>query len=425
MVFNVRRARSSVALLVVAGGCAARPEGGAAVPPEHSPATCSPVLGRVDSCFSTSAIELVQSQAGDGWAYRFYRNHAYPCAASGHHTFLLVSREGTPDDEEHPLWVRLHGGGSGAFDPSGNYSPEALEGWTVEETWQALAENVAEEGLVRNAKEHARGFRFLVPSMCDHDHYSGVGAPDPNNPGNPDAPSVAPTTDGLLAVRAALVYTRGLVASPYVFAHGNSAGAGGAMTLAYALGLGGERLSGAVLDSFVLTPYLTQLSELGCTFAPPDLLARIIERGGPFWQREHEPHRAIARGQVLTPLFHLWSREDKACHCGGRPVTVTAEDGRPLTALGCELMHEPLSAAIRASSLAAVSRDHPMCVDGPDAKHEGALVASACDLHSPTKLAAAATGGDTDRPAAGGAGEDYNAVIMQWVEERLGDAPVP
>lgn len=49
----------------------------------------------------------------------------------------------------------------------------------------------------------ADGYRFLMPSMCDHDLYAGMGNEYPNNPNWPDGDRV----EGLLATMAAINFT--------------------------------------------------------------------------------------------------------------------------------------------------------------------------------------------------------------------------
>lgn len=93
------------------------------------------------------------------------------------------------------------------------------------------------------------GFRFLVPSMCDHDLYLGLGdVPEPYNP-NIDANGQRPRADGFLALRSALEYTRTRYATTHIFIHGTSAGSVGALNLASILSLEGQSVSGVIADS--------------------------------------------------------------------------------------------------------------------------------------------------------------------------------
>jgi hypothetical protein len=42
-----------------------------------------------------------------------------------------------------------------------------------EETFGLLKQHFRDPGLLDYVREHQAGFRFLVPSLCDHDLHSG------------------------------------------------------------------------------------------------------------------------------------------------------------------------------------------------------------------------------------------------------------
>ena len=94
----------------------------------------------------------------------------------------------------------------------------------------------------------AEGYRILSVSLCDHDYYSGLGTPYPNNP-NPGA-----EVNGLEATMAAVEYTVANYPTTHVFAHGTSAGSIGAYSLAFSFSDVGTPLTGAIMDSGTPTP---------------------------------------------------------------------------------------------------------------------------------------------------------------------------
>ena len=50
----------------------------------------------------------------------FYQNNAYECGLSGNYTFVVMNPANNASAEA-PLWIFLHGGGSGFFDEAGVY----------------------------------------------------------------------------------------------------------------------------------------------------------------------------------------------------------------------------------------------------------------------------------------------------------------
>ena len=372
--------------------------------------------------YTTQKIEQVSSQESDGWQLEYYRNRAYTCGVSGYQTFVLAYRKKDSLSDPKPLWVRLHGGGGGNWLSDGSYTPEGHDPRSLdEETAQQLAGSLREKGLIANVTDHAAGFRFLLPSLCDHDFYSGTGEVDLHNPNTPDENGDQRRVDGALATLSALAFARARLNATHVFLHGTSAGSMGAMTLAAELGRQEQRLSGAVLDSWVLNPYLLDLMKTGCRSERPNnprltgVLTPLepelfLERLGYYGKPEHMPEESVAKGIVQTPLFLTWSRDD-AGMCGQKILTL--EDSHGATAKGeaSWLMNMPLSEAIDQYNPGGASRWRRLCVDNPE------LDDSDCDRHSPTRFSAAEFGGDRSRQ-----GEDYNQVIMAWVGERLGEA---
>jgi len=364
--------------------------------------------------FTTERIQLIESESADEWHYEFYRNYAYTCGYEGYQTFLLAYREDVPLSAARPLWMRLHGGGGGAWLGDGTYSPSVhFPRMLQEEGFKALGQHFRDRGLLEYVKNHSAGFRFLLPSLCDHDFYSGVGQPDLNNPNNPDENGEERRLDGLRANLAALAFARQRLNAEHVFLHGTSAGSMGAMSLTAALGRQGTHLSGSVSDSWVLNSYLLPLMLSGCrglrgvpTPADPDL---FLDRLGFYAKDENLPDVAVSEGLVQTPLFLLWDRDDPGM-CAREEMTLRNQKGEELTGEASWLQNQALAKAIDDHNPGGASQWRRVCVDDP------ALPDSKCDRHSPTRFDVAKFGGDHSRQ-----GEDYNQVILDWVTDRLAD----
>ncbi len=366
--------------------------------------------------FTTERIQLIASEADDGWNYEFYRNQAYTCGVNGYQTFLLAYREDTPLSERRPLWMHLHGEGGGTWLPDGTYSPPRWVRMLDEESFKVPKYHFRRPGLLEYVRGHSAGFRFLVPSLCDHDFYSGVGQVDPYNPHNPDENGKKRRVDGLPANLSALAFARERLNSGHVFVHGQSAGSIGTMTLTIALGRQGQRLSGAISDSWVMNGYLLPLMDSGCrgqrNIPTPTDHTLFMDRMGFYARPENLPEVAVSRGLVKTPVFLIWSRDDPGM-CGQKMMTLRNSTGEELTGEASWLMNQALAGAIDKYNPGGTSRWRRVCVDDPE------LPNSRCDRHSPTSFDVATLGGDHSRN-----GEDYNRVILDWVTARLDD-PLP
>jgi len=365
----------------------------------------------IDEPFTTERIELVDTATVEGFTIEFYRNLSYTCGMSGYQTFAVVYPEALPLTEERPLWVRMHGGGVGAFAPDGSYVPPGDIGMIDEESALELAGLLRETGLVAKIRTHPAGFRFLMPSMCDHDLYSGVGVPEPNNPYSPDENGETRAADGLLATKAAVAFTRERAATSHIFLQGTSAGSIGAFSVAYTFERSGLRLSGIVMDSHVLAEALADIIEAGCT---PFDVELTIAKVGPIMDEENLPDRVVLGGAVTVPIVHVWDRGDPAC-CGENPITWVDDEGVEHTTGSCDYQHEAFRAAIEAAPPGGASMNLRLCVNAPATTGPGA-----CDMHSPTKIAFDEPTPPGDQDAGG---RDYNQLIADWVTERLADPP--
>lgn len=361
----------------------------------------------IDEPYRTDRIELAAAVDAAGYHLEFFRNPAYTCGRFGQHTFVLAEPLGVTRDIVRPLWVRMHGGGVGAYTPAHSYSPADMEGWLDEEDFSTLGGILDESGLIANVRAHTAGFRFLIPSMCDHDLYSGVGVPEPNNPHSPDENGMMRAADGLLASKAALAYTRNLVATSQVFLHGTSAGSIGAFSVAYTLEREGVELSGVIMDSHVLNEDFESLAaSCGLPYDSDLIRAKV----GPVTESNFMPERVVGRGEISVPILHLWSTGDPSC-CGQTPYTFLDDQGVAQTMGSCDYHHEKFRSAIESNPPGGNSENLRMCVNDPATSAGGA-----CDMHSPTKIV-------FDLPVPPGdqlqSGLDYNAYIIGWVEPLL------
>ena len=291
--------------------------------------------------YDKSQIELVQEGTFDiigvGFTGRFYRNLAYHCGKSGHFTFLVIEQQASAG-QQRGLWVFMHGGGVGYYDANGKY--HGGEGANVEEEGgkllSELSEHVMDEDdgdfkqtLILNRAQD--GYRFLATSMCDHDLYSGMGNPYPNNPNWPGTPD---TVDGLLATMAAIDFTVNgngqLPGYPtgLVFVHGTSAGSAGAYSVSHAFARNGVKLNGALLDAYLVSERTSAVMGKGCT-PSEDSDANfdgqgVIDKIGPFVSEAGLFLETTLLGPFAIPYMDMISTGDEYC-CGDHPAMPEAQ----------------------------------------------------------------------------------------------------
>jgi len=370
----------------------------------------------IDDAYAMDQIVLMNTVHQLGYTGEFYENRAYTCGLQGFQTFLIAYPDGLPLTTLRPLWVRLHGGGVGAYDGDGLYRPIEQVSANDQESIDELGFAMRETGLVAKIRAHTAGFRFLLPSLCDHDVYSGIGIPDTNNPNSPDEKGQIRAADGLLATKAAIAFTRNRFVSSHVFLHGTSAGSIGSFGVALSFQREGVGLSGAVLDSHVASSGIIDNGYLDCMPFPydPDLL---IPKIGPLLSGDFSPEDLISSGAFKVPLYHLWNRSDPAC-CGSADQSYLDATGTPYSEPGCFHEHSPVHEAILANPPGGKGASLSLEICAND---EGSVGANACNKHSPTKVdfATLSPPGDQLR-----GGTDYNQRIVDWVDLRLGD-PAP
>ena len=70
---------------------------------------------------TTEQIVLAEERTLGPWGIDFFRNIAYSCGLTGQYTFMVINPGGGGGQDEAPLWVYMHGGGSGYWDKEGKY----------------------------------------------------------------------------------------------------------------------------------------------------------------------------------------------------------------------------------------------------------------------------------------------------------------
>ncbi len=365
--------------------------------------------------YATPEIVKVEETTQSGYHVEYYENRAYTCGVSGYHTFVVAWLEHVPTDEPRPLWVRMHGGGVGAFNEFGEYVPSFYFDSLDQETFVELRGPAFQGGLMARIRAHPEGFRVVVPSLCDHDVYGGIGRADPNNPFSPDENGNTRATDGLLATEAAIDFARSQLNTTATFLHGASAGSSGASHVASVLEQHGQPVTGIVMDSGLIDHTALAAAEAyveanpgggGCAqagFAFFDWDA-MRARFAHLLLRIREPAYVVEQGLFATPVFHLWDRRDPT-FCADAPIPYVDDDGTQKVMAATDLLNEDFRAAIAA---------HPP--GGPGASTSLRVctrnLPNPCGVHIPTIRDSI----DDDT------GLDINQQIVDWVDARLAAA---
>ena len=269
----------------------------------------------------------------------FYRNEAYDCGLSGKYTFMVANPLNGDADDEAPLWVYLHGGGTGYFDDQGNYTAtnnQNQDTWNHEETFENLIKTITHRitdrktGKIEDNTKTRRlreGYRLLVVSMCDHDTYLGMGTPYPYNP-NPDA-----QVNGLQALLSAIDYTTANYPTTHVFVHGTSAGSVGAYAAGMSYAAEGIALTGVVSD-LILSPLKftiqdTLAGQPGYPSQEGYNSTLFVQKAGPWLDPSNRltPEDRFGSGFNFVPHLQVGGLDDP--YCGGNfpPLEQTLADG--------------------------------------------------------------------------------------------------
>lgn len=312
--------------------------------------------------------------ASSDWSFGYFTHDTYACSRSGQQSFVLLNPPGHEWEEPLDLFVYLHGGGIGAFDPTGVYHPEALsdgepcESMVDEEDPEKLfnrwsGSNVCsavwppDVGIAAPVVE-AADQRILIVSKCDQDTYGGEGTPDLDNPWNPDN-----EVDGLLATMAAIetVFAIGATDEDHALTMaGASAGGVGVLTVSRALRNTGRTVHGVISDGAVMTDVLDDVyasAPSGCAFLdqvadPADWRPRL----GRVADSEQQPHRLLTGDS--TPVYLSYSPEDST-FCSGEAAEAVFAD---------------MAAAVEAVDPGGVSVVRRTCLDDEHGCNAHALV---------------------------------------------------
>lgn len=372
---------------------------GQAVPPLR--AVFKPGLP-ISTAAVTDKIVKVSSVTDEGYVWDYYRNEAYPCAASGYQTFILGQKVGASSSAIAPLWVKMHGGGVGFFDSNGVARPNTQR-MDQESRTELLGHS--RSGIMADVKDG--GYRILVVSMCSHDLYAGFNNTDPNNPNTTPDGAPRPTT-GLSATKSAIQFAQQAYPADDTFLNGGSAGSAGTFHVAWALQAQGIAPDGIIPDASVLNRDYEQakIDQQVCA-GPSDAVARpaVAARMHPTISDPfNQPHLLVARGALQVPIMHVWNKGDTNT-CGETPIECPV-NGATVTLGSTECMHRPLTLAIEALGAGSRSVNLPLCVEGPD-------TTTACDKHVVANI-----DGTNTLP---GSPADYNAAIWNWVQQRRAD----
>jgi hypothetical protein len=93
-----------------------------------------PLVNRVTEQITIAGERNVtyDNTGGTNQEVQFYRNDAYDCGLTGKYTFMVLNPVNGDSQDEAPLWVYMHGGGSGYWDEEGNYFAVNQQ---TEDTW--------------------------------------------------------------------------------------------------------------------------------------------------------------------------------------------------------------------------------------------------------------------------------------------------
>ncbi len=353
----------------------------------------------------TRQIALVSTSTVSGWRFDYYRNSAYPCSISGFHTFTIATKVGSSASATAPLWVFMHGGGSGYFDSTGTPQPDATQ--MTEEPAGNQRSNLLNVGLMAHVRADAAGYRLLAVSYCNRDGYTGTGQLDPNNP-NMNSDGSAKDTYGMQATKAAIAFTESTFPTSSYILHGASAGSAGAYYVAYAQQLSGDPPAGVVADASVTNVEADQAaySQGACTKGgwSPEGQAALAQRVDPdVANLDNEPDKLVTSGRLTVPLLHIWNHNDSNS-CGDTTMACTLRNGSTITATVTDCKHQPLAAAITAEGPTSSSMNLPVCVTSGAKPYD-------CDQHQVT-IVAGLTNTDPSGPP------DYLTAIMTWADAR-------
>ena len=281
----------------------------------------------------------------------FYRNSDYECGLSGIYSFMVMNPINSEFGAEAPLWVYLHGGGSGYWDENGTYYAVGVQNqdtWNHEETSEDLLEVVTNRidnisGVMEDntlSRRIIEGYRLLVVSMCDHDQYLGMGTPIPNHPSNSNT-----EVNGLQATMSAIDYTVTNYPTTHVFVHGTSAGSVGAYAVGMSYAAEGIGLNGVISDSILHSRGLVIQNLFAGTPGFPQqdgYETSGVDAKVGVWRDSEKmlfPQHRIAAGFDMTPILQIGGMIDTQCAGDKTAISEAVEEG---FSNNCEWMAQPM-----------------------------------------------------------------------------------
>ena len=137
------------------------------------------------------------------------------------------------------------------------------------------------------------------------------------------------------------------------------------------------------------------------------VMRRLSQAGHEVFKLANQPDELIARRDLTAPGINVHSRDDHNSCCE-TDMSCTLPDGTTQTLATMQCKMARISRAINALPASAHSRVMELCVREEDA------AAGTCARHTVTSVGNIPNT-DPRYPA------DYNAEILSWVDERLGD----
>lgn len=290
----------------------------------------------IETEYDVSQIRAISTMSvplgGVTFTVTSYVNDAYTCGAgNAPFPFLVVEQSST---EPKPLWVMLHGGGTGWYNEQGVY--QGQESYNNAESPTSLLGMLGLYllGDTVIAERVRSGDRVALGSLCDHDLYLGLGQPYPNNPHGG-------TVDGLLANLAMVDFVEHDRPTTQIYALGQSAGSYGAWALAHERWSRGLPIAGAVLDSGLLGERSFDLFEAGVgrEFYEFDR-NEMAAKHGPYFTNAALYAENVVAGGFDVPLFVADASGDPGC--GGNSAPISATEGLP----NCDWLYQPLADAV-------------------------------------------------------------------------------
>lgn len=310
-----------------------------------------PLVNReTDEIVLAGEQNVTYGTGGANQEVEFYRNGAYDCGLTGKYTFIVLNPKNSDAQDEAPLWVYLHGGGSGYWDEDGNYLAlyeQDEDTFNHEETFDDHIGTVATRFAIVDGemmdntltRRRSEGYRMMLISMCDHDQYLGMGSPYPNNPTNPDA-----EVNGLQATMAAIDYTVANYPTTHVFVHGTSAASAGAYAVGLSYAAEGIALTGVVTDSILGSRATIIQNQLSGEPGFPQQLgydsAEVSAKVGPWLDEDNRlfPEDRFGYG-LEAPNLQIGGSLDPSCAGDFDPLPEALADGFQNN---CAWMAEPL-----------------------------------------------------------------------------------